>query len=69
MHGRVKVKTTEQQDREKKLERDAKLASYRKVHMRNQCCSDPGSGAFFTLGSGPGYVSRILGRELIFLRA
>jgi hypothetical protein len=31
MHGRVKVKTTEQQEREKKLERDAKLASYRKV--------------------------------------
>jgi hypothetical protein len=34
MHGRVKVKTTEQQDREKKLERDAKLAYYRKVQRR-----------------------------------
>jgi hypothetical protein len=31
MHGRVKVKTTEQQEREKRQERDAKLASYRKV--------------------------------------
>ena len=31
MHGRVKVKTTEQQEREKKIERDAKLKAYRKV--------------------------------------
>jgi len=31
MHGRVKVKTTEQQDREKKIERDAKLKAYRKA--------------------------------------
>jgi hypothetical protein len=52
MHGRVKVKTTEQQDREKKLERDAKLASYRKVQRRSQFCSDTGSGAFLSPGSG-----------------
>jgi len=31
MHGRVKVKTTEQQEREKKVERDAKLKAYRKA--------------------------------------
>ncbi|XP_023322947.1 geranylgeranyl transferase type-2 subunit alpha [Eurytemora carolleeae] len=31
MHGRVKVKTTEQQEKEKKIERDAKLAAYRKA--------------------------------------
>ena len=33
MHGRVKVKTTEQQDREKKIERDAKLKVYRQVSV------------------------------------
>ena len=31
MHGRVKVKSTEQQEREKKQERGAKLAAYRQV--------------------------------------
>ena len=33
MHGRVKVKTTEQQEREKKVERDAKLKAYRSVRQ------------------------------------
>ncbi len=31
MHGRLKVKTTEQQEKEKKVERAAKLKSYRQV--------------------------------------
>jgi len=45
MHGRVKVKTTEQQQKEKKIERDAKLKSYRKamstlLARRAQGCKD-----------------------------
>ena len=34
MHGRLKVKTTEQQEKEKKIERAAKLKSYRQVRAK-----------------------------------